>query len=133
MDDKYFDTICLSDWKCRKYKKNLIHPIVRCSKVIPPYKLFHFCFLLYIYMVFDVSWLFFFVCVLCFIFVIYHIHVFDGKCCNRLFYNSQFQIKYMNKHVYIYFIVLRLNIFCQNINSSKYIEFADTHIPCLVV
>jgi len=38
------------------------------QKFIPPYKLFYFCFLLYIYMVFDVSWLFFFMCVLCFIF-----------------------------------------------------------------
>ena len=36
------------------------------QKFIPPYKLFYFCFLLYIYMVFDVSWLFLFMCVLCF-------------------------------------------------------------------
>ena len=49
------------------------------QKFIAPYKLFYFCFLLYIYMVFDVSWLFFFMCVLCFIFVIYYIQVFRWK------------------------------------------------------
>ena len=36
------------------------------QKVIPPYKLFHFCFLLYIYIVFDVSWLFFLIFYVCF-------------------------------------------------------------------
>ena len=35
---------------------------------------------------------------------------FDEKCCNRLLYNAQFQIKYMNMHVYNYFIVIVLSI-----------------------
>ena len=59
------------------------------QEVIPSYKLFYFCFLLYIYMVFDVSWLFF-LCVFHALYLWFTIFKFlDGKCCDRLLYNAQ--------------------------------------------
>ena len=74
------------------------------QKFIPPYKLFLFS-TLHLHGLWCILIIHFYVC-----FMLYICDLpYSSSCCNRLLYNAQFQIKYVNKHVYNYFIFICLS------------------------